>query len=212
MLRKHLLDDAADKRQPLDRPEHVCRSGCVDFDLRTTDLNQLMMTNFLFFRADASRMSWEKLKITLVHNSEWSTSNWHLVEGLSLHVSVFDVPRGRPLEILYIITWRSICMPVVIPPSVKHKSGNCMSLFQIRLCRKSWIGNVNWSYPEISPHSCRKHLCSHVHICSRVYFIRHKFIKIVKIFRISTPTSSFLAGSKWKISQRYAQTLKMSSN
>ena len=42
------------------------------------------------------------MKITLVHNSERSTSNWHLVEDLSLHVSVFDVPRGRPLETLYI--------------------------------------------------------------------------------------------------------------
>ena len=75
---------------------------------------------FSFFRADASRISWEKLKISLVHNSEPATSNWHLVECLSRHVSVFDVPRGRPLEILYIITWCSICMPFVIPPSVSN--------------------------------------------------------------------------------------------
>ena len=42
------------------------------------------------------------MKMNLVHNAERSTSNWHLVEDLSLHVSVFDAPRGRPLEILHI--------------------------------------------------------------------------------------------------------------
>ena len=43
-------------------------------------MSSAIVSSFSFFRADASRMSWEKLKITLVHNSELSTtcSNWHL--------------------------------------------------------------------------------------------------------------------------------------
>ena len=118
--------------------------------------------SLLFFRADASRMSWEKLKITLVHNSEWSTSNWHLIESWSLHVSGFDVPKERPIEILNIINWRSLCMPVVIPPNAKQLSGNCLSMFQIRLYRMSWIGNVYWSHPVIPSHSCRKQCVFHI--------------------------------------------------
>ena len=96
-------------------------------------LNSLSFSFFFFFRADASRISWEKLKINLVHNSERSTSNWHLIEGLSLHESVFDVPRGRPFVILNMITWCCICIPVEIPPSVKQNSGSCLSMFPIRL-------------------------------------------------------------------------------
>ena len=59
---------------------------------------------FFFVRADALRTSREKLKITLVHNSERSTSVLHLIESLSLDESVFDVPRGRPFVILNMIT------------------------------------------------------------------------------------------------------------
>ena len=53
-------------------------------------------------------------------------------------------------------------MPVVIPPNAKQLSGNCLSMFQIRLYRMSWIGNVYWSHPVIPPHSCRKQCVFHI--------------------------------------------------
>ena len=60
-------------------------------------------------------------------------------------------------------------MPVVIPPNAKQLSGNCLSMFQIRLYRKSWIGNVYWSHPVIPPHSCRKQCV--FHICKSYLFV-----------------------------------------
>ena len=95
----------------------------------------LFLFLFLFSRG-RFETKLRNFKMALVHNSERSTSNWHLIEGLSLHESVFDVPRGRPFVILNIITWWSICMPVETPPNVKQNSGN-LNIMHLRFCKNN---------------------------------------------------------------------------
>ena len=80
-------------------------------------------------------------------------------------------------HVLNIITWRSICMSVVIPPNVRQLSGNCLSMFQLseNCCPWSvyieclswnivpWSGNQS---PEVQQSGISRGRSAHMHIMS----------------------------------------------